>query len=111
MASFVIVTTPELAAGYELAGATTLAVDSGEAANRAVAELVARPDTAVVGVHEPFLAALDPVVRRLLDERPLPVVVALPSGVLRGALARRARLSAMLQRAIGHRIRFGHEEP
>lgn len=111
MASFVIVTTPALAAGYELAGATTVAVDSAEAANRAVAELVGRDDTAVVGLHEPYFAALDPALRRRLDERPLPVVVALPSGALRGAAARRAQLSAMLQRAIGHRIRFGHEEP
>lgn len=110
MGRLVVVTTPELAPGFRLAGVATEAVPSAAAAARAVAELVAAPDTAVVAVHEPFFAAFDPQARESLGMSLAPIVVALPAGAAAGGESRQERLAELLRRAIGYRIVFGGGE-
>ena len=111
MTRLVVVTTPELASGFRLGGARAIAAESAEDAARALASIFAGGEAAVVAVHEPFLAAIEPALRRRCEESVAPVVVALPAGA-GGARegARRARLAEILERAVGYRIRFGAKE-
>ena|SRR6266540_3964587 len=110
MGRLVVVTTPELAPGFRLAGVATEVVTSPAAAARVVADLVAAPETSVVAVHEPFLAAFDPEVREPLTMSLHPIVVALPAGTPAEGESRQERLAELLRRAVGYRITFGSGE-
>lgn len=111
MARLVVVTAPEQAAGFRLAGATTEVAGSVAEALAIIQELVEGGEGGVIAVHEPFLKEMDPRMRRRLEGLTNPVVVALPTGVaVEGENKRRARLTQALRRAVGFRITFPGEE-
>ena len=104
-----VLTTEQLAAGYRLAGATTVVcADASEAAERLGAILDARAERGVIAVHEPFHAALEPRLRRRLEQTPPPLVVALPAGAEPEG-RRRERLLQVLWQAVGYGITFDAE--
>jgi vacuolar-type H+-ATPase subunit F/Vma7 len=104
----VIVAPPALAPGFRLAGARVRAASSPAEAEAALRALACDPEASVVGVYEPFLAAIDPALRRRLEEAPTPVVISVPEGAAAGAPARRqAPLANLIRRAVGVRMRFG----
>ncbi len=108
----VIVTTPELAPGYRLAGvATRVATAPAEAVER-IRELIAEGgEKGIVAMHEPFLQALDPRARRRLEESMTPLVVPLPAGEARASQSeRREQLLRMLWQAVGYQITFEPRE-
>ena len=100
-----VLTTPELATGYRLAGVEARIAASPEDAEELLRELVA--EAGIVAVHEPFLEALDPGLRGRLESSTRPIVVALPAGeapAVEGG--RRARLLRMLWQAVGYELTF-----
>lgn len=102
-----IVAPAELAAGFQLGGATVHAVDTAERAADTVDALIGEGERGVIGVYEPWLQEFDPARRDQLENSVAPVIVAVPSGLLtEAAAARRARLTELLQRAIGYHIIF-----
>jgi vacuolar-type H+-ATPase subunit F/Vma7 len=107
----VVLTTPDLAPGYQLAGAKTLAVVSAEEATSELLSLVeGRGEKGVIAVHEPFHGALDLDLRRRFDETTEPLVVPLPAGEAgEGDRRRRERLLKMLWQAVGYEITFDAE--
>ncbi len=109
MARLMIVTTEELVPGYRLAGAAAIAAATAEEAAAAVRRLANERDVAIIGVHQPFFAAFEPRFVAELERRVLPVVIDLPSGEVGAREGRRARLVALLRRAIGRRIAFGRD--
>lgn len=109
MSRLLVVTTPELALGYRLAGAGTLAVGSPEEAGDAIGALLAEEE-GVIAVHEPFFRELDPRFRLRLDALQRPLVVPLPAGgAEEGGAERRERLAQMLWQAVGYEITFESE--
>lgn len=107
MARLIVITTPDLAPGFRLAGVTTLPAESSEAAADVLARLVdVEREDGVIGVHEPFLVGLDGRLRRRLDDLVEPIVVAIPTGDKDGLGWRRGRLAEMLQRAVGREMTF-----
>lgn len=111
MSRLVVLTTPDLAPGYRLAGAATSPVTS---AREAAAELISlvdrRGERGVIAIHEPFHAALDRDLRRRFDETTEPLVVPLPAGEPGGGDGgRRERLTKMLWQAVGYEITFDSE--
>jgi V/A-type H+-transporting ATPase subunit F len=101
-----VLTTPELAPGYRLAGARTLAVGSLAETAEAIERLVA-DEEGVIAVHEPYFHALDPRFRLRLDALRRPLVVPLPAGSgEESGVERRERLTRMLWQAIGYEITF-----
>jgi len=103
-----ILTTPELAPGYRMAGVATVAIEDAEEAAEALTDLLAGgAERGIVAVHEPHLEALAPAVRRRVDASDEPLVVALPAGEVEpGASERRARLVRMLTQTVGFRMSF-----
>ena len=109
MSRLLVLTTPELVAGYRLGGVTAIEVASPIEAAAQLEELLERED-GVIAVHAPFFHALDRPLRRRLDALRTPLVVALPAGVTaEQAEDRRERLLQMLRQAVGFEIRFGDE--
>ena len=106
-----VVTTDDLAPGFRLAGAATVACATPEAAREAVLGLLDEGhELGVVAVHEPYLNAFDAPLRRRLDRTLPPLVVALPDGARRdGDDDRRARMLQMLWQAVGYEITFDPE--
>ena len=111
MSRLLVLTTPELVAGYRLGGVTAIEVASAIEAAAQLEELLERED-GVIAVHAPFFHALDRPLRRRLDAFRTPLVVALPAGVTaEQAEDRRERLLQMLRQAVGFEISFGDESP
>ncbi|MCS6843091.1 MAG: hypothetical protein NZ528_02020 [Caldilineales bacterium] len=111
MARLIVVTTPELAPGFQLTGAVTLAAGSARAASALVRELLQRKEEGIIAVHEPYWQEMDLDLRRRLERIVNPVVIPLPTGRLAAAPAeRRAAIAAMLRQVIGYRITLPGEE-
>jgi vacuolar-type H+-ATPase subunit F/Vma7 len=108
MGRLIVLTTPELAPGYELAGATTLAVESaGEAAGTLNKLLAADAEGDVIALHEPFYNALESSLRRRIESLVSPLIVALPGGEeARAEAERRAQHLRILWEAVGYQITF-----
>jgi vacuolar-type H+-ATPase subunit F/Vma7 len=108
MGRLIVLTTPELAPGYRLAGAATHAIDSVAEAAESLHELLAAgAEGDVVAIHEPFFNELDATLRRRIDSLVSPLVIALPGGVGAHAEAeRRAQHLRVLWEAVGYQITF-----
>lgn len=108
LSGIVFVVPPELQSGFGLAGAETVTADDGNDAAASVRRLVAGGERALIAVYEPFLAALGDEERDAIEASLDPVVVPLPAGLERyDEDTHRARISAMLSRAVGYHITFG----
>lgn len=109
MSRLLVLTTPDLAPGYRLAGATALEVSSPVETSSRLEELLPH-ERGVIAVHEPYFQALDRALRARLDALRAPLVVPLPAGVgAEGAGERRERLLQMLWQAVGYEITFDNE--
>lgn len=110
MAHVIMVTTPDLAAGFGLTGVLVRPARTATEVRAALAAARADPETALVGVHGPLLGLLDPAERTAVEAAFEPLVVAVPAGRGNGGdVERRERLTSLLHRAIGYRISFGRE--
>ncbi|HEX2728564.1 MAG TPA: V-type ATP synthase subunit F [Rubrobacteraceae bacterium] len=109
MSRLVVITTPELAPGYRLAGVATVPVGSSEEAAGKLRELIeVRRERGVIALHEPYHKVLDRDLRREIDELRAPLVVPLPAGEGGEDVARwRERLLRMLWQAVGYEMTFG----
>ncbi len=110
VARLTVIVPPELASGFRLAGIDVDgAIDVGEAS----AALTAMLDDALAGVaavYAPFHAALAPELAERCDRSTDPIVVPLPAGLGTGdATGQRARIAALLERAVGYHIAFPDE--
>jgi vacuolar-type H+-ATPase subunit F/Vma7 len=109
MTRLVVLTTPELADGYRLAGVTVCEVASAAEAAERLEELLERED-GVIAVHAPYFHAFARPLRRRLDALRAPLVVALPAGrTPEEAEDRRERLLKLLRQAVGYEITFRDE--
>lgn len=112
MAKMVVVTLSELAPGFRLAGVRTRVAGDPVEAAECVEELLADADTGVIALHEPFIRGMSAELRQRLEAMVSPLVVPLPAGDrVETPGQRRARLTEMLQKAVGYRIAFRSDEP
>jgi vacuolar-type H+-ATPase subunit F/Vma7 len=103
-----VVSPPEVAAGFALAGLPTTSVDSPAEVNPRMKELLENPDVGVILLEDRLHAALTHDVRRELARRPLPIVVPFPgpSWEARGE-GPDSYIIELLRQAIGYRVRLG----
>lgn len=106
----VLVVPPELETGFRLAGAETVSVETASDATEVLEELMSGDRGGVIAVYEPFLDEVPEQDRVQFEASTFPVVVPLPPGLhTRDKESHRARISAMLSRAVGYHITFGEE--
>ncbi len=107
MAYVVVVTDPDTALGFRLAGIQTLAVQQTQEAPGLLRELLERGEASVVMVDEGYLPLLPERLRRRIEESLKPVFVPIPQiQAWREGERREDYLARLLRRVIGYQIRI-----
>jgi vacuolar-type H+-ATPase subunit F/Vma7 len=105
-----VVVPPELASGFTIAGADVEDATDATAAGQVLDTLLSAAEPGVVGVYAPFYSALPPAMLERCERAAQPVVIPLPAGTGEGGAAvHRARIAALLERAVGYHITFAGE--
>ncbi|MGA2934471.1 MAG: V-type ATP synthase subunit F [Methanomicrobiales archaeon] len=102
MYKFLVVTDPDTAPGFRLAGVEVIEAASQEEARKAINALVFKDDTGIVAVNEEFIAALDQKLVETIEKTYRPIIIPIPSRAKR--IDRTSYIERMLQRAIGYNI-------
>jgi vacuolar-type H+-ATPase subunit F/Vma7 len=112
MGRLMVITTPDLASGFQLAGVETFVVEDVEAAEDVLQKLLAGGEASLIIVRRALLQAMDSRLQRQVEASYQPVVMAIPGGMptlTRGE--RRRHITALIRRAVGFQITFGGEQP
>ncbi len=105
-----VITTPDLAPGFQLAGAETFAVESIEEAETVLHQLLEGGEASLIVVRQDLLGAMHPHLQRQIEASYRPVVMAIPGGTPTAQPEQHRRYIAdLIRRAIGFHITFGTE--
>jgi V/A-type H+-transporting ATPase subunit F len=102
MRRFVVVTDPDTAVGFRLAGVDAVEARTPEEARGVIASLSAKEDTGILAVNEDFLAAMDEKFMDRIEKLRRPIVIPVPSGA-KGADPR-SYIERLLRKAIGYNV-------
>jgi vacuolar-type H+-ATPase subunit F/Vma7 len=106
IASVRAIALPPMAAGFRLAGMPCDEVGTGREATELLLHMVAVGDVGVVLVEQSLLEAMPEPLRRELERRPTPIVVAVPAPQWEARHRPDDYILDLLQRAIGYRVRL-----
>ncbi len=111
MSRLLVVTRPELAVGFHLAGVEAFAAANAETARQLIDKWLDAGETGLLAVDEGLLSEFDTAFRqRLADAEQLPFL-SLPGGSLsETSLSGRRRIAALLRHAVGVHITFHGEQ-
>ena len=105
MSRLMVITTPDLAPGYQLAGVETFAVQNSVEAERRLRQLLAAGEASLIAVRQDLLRGIDERLQRQFDTSYRPIVVAIPSAAnAASAEARTQYITELIRRAIGFHI-------
>jgi len=99
---FVVVTDPETAPGFRLAGVDVLEASTVEEAKSIIPPLLYKDDTGIVAVNEDFMVSLDEKLMERIEKTHRPIIIAIPSRTHK--IDRADYIERMLRRAIGYNI-------
>lgn len=101
----IVVTDPETADGFRLAGVDVVEADSPEAAVEHIKRLLDDENAGILAINENFYNALDEKTLEKIDSIYRPIVIPLPvKETVEMAGERRAYLARLIHRAIGFDI-------
>ncbi len=102
MYKYVIVTDPETAAGFRLAGVEVIEVSTPEEARKLIPPLLDADDTGIIGVSEEFMSVLDPELLARIDKTYRPIIIPIPGRAKK--VMSETYIERLLRRAIGYNI-------
>ncbi len=102
MYKFVVVTDPDSASGFRLAGVDVLEASSLDEAKKIIHLLIYKDDTGIVAISEDFMAALDEKLLDRIAKTYRPIIIPIPSRIK--GIERTSYIERLLQRAIGYNI-------
>jgi V/A-type H+-transporting ATPase subunit F len=102
MYKFVVVTDPDSAPGFRLAGVEVLEASGLDEAKKIIPTLIYKDDTGIIAVSEDFMAALDEKLLERIAKTYRPIIIPIPSRIK--GLDRTSYIERLLQRAIGYNI-------
>lgn len=102
MYKFVVVTDPDRAAGFRLAGADVMEAASAAEARTVIPPLLFRDDIGIVAVNEEYMLSLDEKVMDRIERMHRPLIIPLPSKSK--DIDRRTYIERLLRKAIGYNI-------
>jgi vacuolar-type H+-ATPase subunit F/Vma7 len=109
-ARLTVIVPPELASGFRIAGAEVEESADDPAVNASLDALLRDGEPGIVGVYAPYYSALPPAMLDRCERAKQPVVIPLPTGQGAGdGTTHRARIAALLERAVGYHITFANE--
>jgi V/A-type H+-transporting ATPase subunit F len=101
----VVLTDPDTADGFRLAGVDVDVVETPEAARSRLVSLLDDDSTGIIAVNERLMVAVDERIQKKIDSIYRPIVVSLPiRETLELGEDHRAYLSRLIRRAIGFDI-------
>ena len=102
MFKVVVLTDPETAPGFRLAGVDVREVKDADEAKQEITNLLDDDDTGILAVNEGYLSAVDDRIKKRIEATYRPIVVSLPIKETLGAIGeRRAFLARLVHRAVG----------
>jgi vacuolar-type H+-ATPase subunit F/Vma7 len=108
MGQLIVVTTPDLAPGYQLAGVDTFAVKNVDEAEETLQKLLHDPEASLIIVRRALLQALPDRLQRQLEASVQPVVMPIagrPTHI--PGKEYRSHLLELIRHTIGFHINFG----
>ena len=102
MYKFIVVTDPDSAPGFRLAGVDVLEASDLEEAKRIIPPLIYKDDTGIIAISQDLMAVLDDKLMEKIDKTYRPIIIPIPSR-LKG-ISRTSYIERLLQRAIGYNI-------
>ena len=102
MYKIVVVTDPDSAPGFRLAGADVIEASSLDEARKIIPPLIYNDDTGIVAISEDLMPALDEKMQEKIGKTYRPIIIPIPSRIK--GLERTSYIERMLQRAIGYNI-------
>lgn len=102
MYKFSVVTDPDTAAGFRLAGVDVIEVRSMDEAKKIIPELLLRDDTGIVALNEDYMQVLDDKIMTKIEKTYRPIIIPIP--VRRKVGGGMSYIERLLQRAIGYNI-------
>ena len=110
MYKVVILTDPETANGFRLAGVDVYEADGPEEAKSKMNRLLEDDRTGILAVNESFLTEIDERVKERIESLYRPIVVSLPVKEKIGAAGeRKAFLARLIHRAVGFDVTLKKE--
>ena len=105
MYKLVVLTDPDTADGFRLAGVDVKVVDSEEEARKTLNSLIDDDTSGIIAVNEKLMAGIDERTQNKIDSIYRPIVISLPiKEKLEMGEDHRAYLSRLIRRAIGFDI-------
>ena len=102
MYKIVVVTDPDSAPGFRLAGADVIEASSLDEARKVIPPLIYNDDTGIVAISEDLMPALDEKMQEKIGRTYRPIIIPIPSRIK--GIERTSYIERMLQRAIGYNI-------
>jgi V/A-type H+-transporting ATPase subunit F len=102
MYKFVVVTDPDSAPGFRLAGVDVLEASGLEEAKKIIPPLLYKDDTGIVAISEDLMSVIDEKMLERISKTYRPIVIPLPSRIK--GISRTSYIERLLQRAIGYNI-------
>jgi len=99
---FVVVTDPDTAPGFRLAGVDVVEASNVEEAKKIIPSLLFKDDTGIVAVNEDFMASLDEKLMERIEKTHRPIIIPIPSRIRQ--IDRTDYIERLLRRAIGYNI-------
>ncbi len=109
MGKVIIITNPELATGFRLAGVEVLPAKTAEEARDLLLSLLRREDISIVAINDDYLASLKEEERRQLWETYRPLVLGIPAGVISPERRRTDYILELIRWAVGFEVALGRE--
>jgi len=107
-----VITTPDLAPGFQLAGVETFPVEEPDQAEAVLSKLLTGHEASLIVIRRGLVQAMSPRLRRQIESSYRPVVMEIPGSMptLSGG-DRRRQITELIRRAIGFQITFGTDTP
>jgi V/A-type H+/Na+-transporting ATPase subunit F len=99
---FIVVTDPDTAPGFRLAGVDVMEIQNSEEVRALLPSLLLRDDTGIIAINEDYIASLDQKTMEKIERSYRPIIIPIPSGAKR--LDRTSYIEGLLRRAIGYNI-------
>ena len=110
MGRLIVITTSDMALGFQLAGVETIAVDQPARAQALLREFLDNEEANLIAIRQDLLRDADSRLQRRVENSYRPVVMAIPGGTpAMPEESRRHYLTELIRRAIGFQITFGNE--
>ncbi len=110
MYKLIVLTDPESAYGFKLAGVEVQEAFNGEDARKKLISLINDDTSGIVAINEDFMNVVDERTKAKIDSIYRPIVVSIPSKKkLQMTEDRRQYLAGLIRRAIGFDIRLREE--